>query len=177
MCREFDPRERAAEAARLLSYFLLDLIVGTRGLEIFEAPVIAPKVTHHMAVALNRMAVSHLVVTLAKWTEFYRRYASILPVDVRDACRELNASIEARGVIDFRTAVVGHILDDATKRPLTSREVDERLNRIMAGERADFFRWINDVSGNVHPGSVVAFTERVRDRLRVEYELRDEEIL
>ena len=53
MGREFDPRERAAEAARLLSYFLLDLIVGTRGLEIFEAPALAPKVTRHMAVALS----------------------------------------------------------------------------------------------------------------------------
>ena len=81
----FEPRARAVEAARLLSYFILDLIAGTRGLEIFEAPAIAPNVTHHMAVALNRMAVSHLVVTLAKWSEFYRRYASILPADVRNA--------------------------------------------------------------------------------------------
>lgn len=123
------------------------------------------------------MAMSHLMVTLVKWTEFYQRYAAILPTDVRGACRQLNERIKARGIVAFRNTVVGHILDRDAKRPLTSREVDERLERVMRGERADFFRWINDPAGNVFPRTVVAITEHVRDRLRVKYELRDGEIL
>jgi len=177
MAEDYDPRERAAEAAGLLNHFLLDFIIGTRALEIFESPAIAPSVTPRMAVALNRMAMSHLVVTLTKWGEFYRRYAAVLPIDVRDSCRDLNAQIEIRGIVEFRNTVVGHILDDLTGRPLTSREVDERLDRIMRGERADFFRWINDPASNIFPTSVVAITEHVRDRLRQEYDLRDQEIL
>jgi len=173
----YDPRDRAAEAARLLSYFLVDFIVGTRGLEIFDSPAIATKVTPNMSVGLNRMAISHLMVTLAKWSEFYRRYAAILPSDVCEACRGLNAQIESRGIVDFRNKVVGHILDDETKRPLTSREVDECLERAVAGERTDFFRWINDPAGNSFPASVVAITEHVRDRLRADFNLRDREIL
>jgi hypothetical protein len=173
----YDPRERAVEAARLLNYFLVDLIVGTRSLEIFENPAIASRVSSSMAVGLNRMALSHVMVTLAKWAELYKRYAAILPTDVRAACQELNQEIHARGVVDFRNKVVGHILDNSTKRPLTSREVDDRLERVIAGERAAFSRWINDPAGNTFPTSVVAITEQIRDRLRAEYNLQDQEIL
>lgn len=130
-----------------------------------------------MGVALNRMAISHRTVTLAKWTEFYRRYAAVLPADVRDACRELHDRIMAHGVVEFRNTVVGHILDNTTKRPLTSREVDERLERVTIGDRADFFRWINNSADNSFPRSVVGITEHVRDRLRAVYGLRDDEIL
>jgi hypothetical protein len=172
-----DPRERAVEAARLLSYFMVDLIVGTRGLEILDNPAIAPHVTANMMVGLNRMALSHSLVTLAKWAEFYRRYAAILPSDVRSACKQLDREMKTRGVVAFRNTVVGHILDKATQRPLTSREVEERLQKVMAGDRADFFRWVNDPAGNTFPASVVAIIEHVRDRLRAEYRLGDQEIL
>ena len=33
---------------------------------LFESPTIAPKVTPNMGAALNRIAISHLTVTLAK---------------------------------------------------------------------------------------------------------------
>jgi hypothetical protein len=69
----FNQRERAVEAVRLLDYFLMDLITGTRILGIFESPALASKITPHMGVALNRVAISHLIVTLSKWTEFYQR--------------------------------------------------------------------------------------------------------
>jgi hypothetical protein len=60
---------------------------------------------------------------------------------------------------------------------LTSREIDERLERVIAGNREDFLRWINNPAANTFPNSVVAITEHVRDRLRLEYRLRDEEIV
>ena len=91
-----------------------------------------------MAIGLNRMSISHLVVSLAKWTEFYRRYRAILPADLCDVCLALHDQIIARGIIDFRNRVVGHLIDDDTKRPLTSREIDERLERVIAGDREEF---------------------------------------
>lgn len=175
--RPYDPRERAAEAARLLNYFLLDFIVGTRGIEIFDHPAIAPNVTHSIAIGLNRMAVSHLVVTLSKWWELYRRYAAILPTDVRDVCRTLSEQIEGRGIVNFRHTVVGHILDDETKRPLISQEIDIRLNHAAGDDLAHFVRWIHDPQGNSFPLTVVAITEHVRDRLCADYSLRDNEIV
>lgn len=173
----YDPRERVVEAARLLNYFLLDLVVGTRGIEIFDHPAIAPNVTHSIAIGLNRMAVSHLVVTLSKWSELYRRYAAVLPTDVRDACRTLNKQIEGRGIVNFRNTVVGHILDDKTQRPLTPQEIDIRLNHAVGDDLAHFIRWINDPQGNSFSLTVVAITEHVRDRLRTDYGLRDDEIV
>ena len=172
----YDPKERAAEAGRLLNSFLLDFIVGTRGLEIFDCPAIAPSVSRTMAIGLNRMAISHLVVSLAKWTEFGGT-GRILPADLCDVCLALHDQIIARGIIDFRNRVVGHLIDDDTKRPLTSREIDESLERIIAGDREDFLRWINNPAANTFPHSVVAITEHVRDRLCREYRLRDEEIV
>lgn len=177
MPNTYDPRERAVEATRLLNSFLLDFVVGSRGLESFDCPAIAPSVSRTTAIGLNRMAISHLVVSLAKWAEFYRHYRAILPADVRDACLALHDQIIARGIIDFRNTVIGHILDDDTKRPLTSREIDERLERVITGNREDFLRWINNPVANTFPHSVVAITEHVRDRLRREYGIRDEEIV
>lgn len=96
MANTYDLRERAVEARRLLNSFLLDLAVGTRGLDILICPIIVPSVSRKTAVGLNRMAISHLVVSLAKWTEFYRHYRTILPADARDACLALHHQIIAR---------------------------------------------------------------------------------
>lgn len=170
-------RESAIEAASLLNLFLLDFIIGTRGLEIYDLLGVESRVPSSVVIGLNRMALSHLVVTLSKWTEFYRRYKAILPDDVRDECRALNKDIVARGIVSFRNTVVGHICDKDTGRPLTSHEIDERLERIMAGQGQDFLRWINNPTDNTYPCSVVAITEHVRDRLRDEYRLANDEIL
>lgn len=172
----YDPRERAVEAARLLNSLLLDFIVGTRALEIFDSPGIAPSVTRTIEIGLNRMAISYLVVSLAKWNEFYQRYRAILPADVRDACLALHDKIAARGVVEFRNKVVGHILDDDTKRPLTPSEIDQLLEQVVGGDREDFLLWINNPAENTFPDSVVGITEHIRDKLRAEYGLRHEEI-
>lgn len=162
----YDPRERAVEAARLLNYFLSDFIDGIRALETF--PKFEPS---RVATALNRMAISHLVVALSKWTEFYQRYRAILPNDVRAQCSNLHGQIMARGVMDFRNTVVGHILDKATNQPLTSREIDERLERVIGGDRDAFLRWIYDPSNNRFPCTVTAITRHVRDKLCTVYNL------
>jgi hypothetical protein len=177
MLGSHNPRERASEAARLLNNFLLDLVVGTRGLDIFELPQIQAGMTNAIAVGLNRLAISHLVVTLSKWAEFYRRYRAVLPPDVRDVCRSLHEEIERRGIREFRNKVVGHILDSSTNRPLTTREIDARLEQIFAGDRDHFMCWINNPDDNSFPNSVVGITQFIRDRLRSEYGLTDEEIL
>jgi hypothetical protein len=170
-------RQRAIEAATLLNNFILDLVVGTQALTIFDLPNIAPSVTHAVRVGLNRMAISHLVITLAKWTEFYRRYKAILPEDVRSECRILNEKITSRGIINFRNTVVGHILDGNRNRPLTSQEVDQRLEQILGGNHEEFFLWINNPQYNSFPHTVVSILEHVRDKLRSQYQLRDDEIL
>lgn len=173
----YNQRERAVEAVRLLNSFLLDFVVGTRGLEIFDCPAIEPSVSRTVAIGLNRMAISHLVISLAKWKEFYQHYRAILPTDVRDACLSLHDQVISRGIVRFRNTVVGHIIDNDRRRPLTSREIDERLERVIAGDREDFLLWINNPADNTFPHSVLAITEHVRNRLQNEYGVHDEEIV
>jgi Glu-tRNA(Gln) amidotransferase subunit E-like FAD-binding protein len=86
-------------------------------------------------------------------------------------------SDHCRGIVDFRDTVVRHILDNDTKLPLTSREIDERLERVIAGNPEDFRRGINNTTAYIFPHTGVTITEHVRDRLRQEYDLRDEEIV
>ncbi len=123
------------------------------------------------------MAISHLVVSLAKWTEFYRHYRTILPADAHDACLALHHQIIAAALSTSATqlSVIYWIM--IRSGPLTSREIDERLERVIAGNREDFLRGINNTTANIFPHTVVTITEHVRDRLRQEYDLRDEEIV
>ena len=95
MANTYDLRERAVEA--LLNSFLLDLAASELVASTFLiCPIIVPSVSRKTAIGLNRMAISHLVVSLAKWTEFYRHYRTILPADARDACLALHHQIIAR---------------------------------------------------------------------------------
>jgi hypothetical protein len=173
--QSYDPRERAVEAVRILNQFIGDFTVGTRGLEIYEWPSIAAQVSPRIREGLNRMAISYLVISLAKLEEFYRRYRAILPDDVVDACRSLHHKVIDRGIVDFRNKVVGHIVDDDTNRPLTYSEIDQRLDRVLNGSLDDFLLWINNPAENTFPNSVVAITEHVRDRLQHQYRIGAEE--
>jgi hypothetical protein len=169
MLKNYDPRARAVEAVRILNQFIGDFTVGTRGLEIYELPRIAAHVSPRIRKGLNRMAISYLVISLAKWEEFSRRYRAILPDDSIDACRSLRKKVIDRGIVDFRNKVVGHIVDDDTKGALTYSEIDQRLDRVLNGSLEDFLVWINNPAENTFPNSVVAITEHVRDRLQDRY--------
>jgi hypothetical protein len=80
MPKDFDSRERAVEASRLLDSFLVDFIVGTRGVEIFDSPAIAPRVTQRIAIGLNRMAISQYLSCEVD------RVLQVLPCDSATAC-------------------------------------------------------------------------------------------
>ena len=82
----------------------------------------------------------------------------------------------SRGIVDFWNKVIGHIADDDTKRPWTTGEIDQHFDRMIAGDREDFLRWINNPEANIFPHSIVAITEHVRNRLQKEYRVRDDEI-
>jgi hypothetical protein len=83
------------------------------------------------------MAISHLVVSLAKWTEFYRHYRTILPADARDACLALHHQIIAAALSTSTTQLSVIYSMMIQSGPLTSREIDERFERVIAGNRED----------------------------------------
>jgi len=169
-------RGRAIEAARLLNEFVGDLVVGTRTLDLLEAPNIKSIVTDAFRTTMTRMCVSHLVVTLSKWQELYDRYKALIPSDVREACRDLRKELERRDVRGFRNKAAGHIWDSDTKRPISGSEVDSRLATIYDGNFEHFLLWINDPDSNQFPHNVVAIVEHVRNRLRAEFNITDADL-
>src|SRR5687768_9601773 len=96
MTNTYDLRERAVEARRLLNSFLLDLAVGTRGLDILICPIIVPSVSRKTVAGLMLMACFYLVVSLSKLTLFCRHDRTMLQADDRDACLALHHQIIAR---------------------------------------------------------------------------------
>lgn len=117
MANTYDLRERAVDARSLLNSFLLDLAVGTRGLDIFDLPYNCAQrksqdgdwPAPHGNLSSSRSPGEVDRVLPDYWT--------ILPPDARDACLALHHQHHCRGIVDFRDTVVGHILDNDTKRP------------------------------------------------------------
>jgi hypothetical protein len=119
------------------------------------------------------MCISHLVLTLTKWLEFYDRFRRVIPSDCLVACRSLRNDLRARGVTDFRNKCVGHIWDKALDRPLTDREVDAYLDRITRGEFSAFLKWLNDPARNTFPSTVVSVVEQTRNRIMEEFHISE----
>lgn len=169
-------RIKAIEAYRILNDFVGDLVAGTRSLEAFELPGFGSQIGANTQLVLRRMCLSHLVVTLSKWSELYDRYKPVIPSESRAACLELRKEIEKRGIRDFRNAVVGHIWDSKLKRPLMRAEVDTRLAQVLGDSQSSFLAWINNPTGNLFPKTVVTICEAVREGIRAEHGLNDTEI-
>ena len=170
-------KARAIEAYRILNEFVGDLVAGTRTLELFESPGFASKIKESTLVTLRRMCLSHLVITLSKWTELYDFYKSVIPADAKDACLKLRKEIDRRGIREFRNSVVGHIWHKKLKRPLTASEIDSRLEAVFLGaSQATFLEWVSNRVTNRFPETVVSICEHTRNRIGEESGLMKSEI-
>jgi hypothetical protein len=169
-------RARALQAYRLLNDLLLDLLVGHRSLEFYDSAAFQKALPRVMLTGMKRMAISHTIMTLAKWVEFYEKYSQVIPADVRAQCKTLAAEIREKRIRDFRNKVVGHIWDNESQRPLVREEIDSHLDRIFPHGRKAFMLWVNDPSKQEYPQTVVSIVERVRDHIAAEYAISDAEV-
>lgn len=169
-------RERALQAYRLLNDMLLDLLVGPRSIELYDSSGFTSHMTPVTLTGLKRMTISHTIVSLAKWVEFYDRYKQVIPQDVREQAKALSAEILRRGVRDFRNKVVGHIWDDDAKRPLLREEIDSYFERMFPNGRRAFMLWVNDPADQVFPNTVVSVVQKVRDRIAEEHAITEQEV-
>jgi hypothetical protein len=108
-------------------------------------------------------------MTLAKVSELFKKNKAILPSGCRDEFKSLVKRIEQRGILKFRNNVAGHLYDDETNRPLTTAEVNSRVDAITQGDLRGFFLWVNNKNDNSYPTTVVSVVQRARDLLRDEH--------
>src|SRR5438309_8815378 len=120
--RRADERKRAIEAFRVLNDMLGDLLAATRTPEMFAH---LPTPDEKAMRVVNRMCFSYLILTLAKFVEFYDYYKYVIPKECIDACKAFHRALGQRRVPDFRNKGIGHIWDDDTGKPLTSDQVDD----------------------------------------------------
>ena len=66
-------RRRAIESFQILNEIVGDLVVGTRNLGVYETHSVQPVLTPEYRVAVTRLTVFHVVITLSKVIEFYSR--------------------------------------------------------------------------------------------------------
>ncbi len=160
-------RGRALDAARLLDRLLIDVIVGTRSLDIFER--LNSKNTIHAVVfhGMRRMSHSHTLLGLSKLIEFYKAYNSLIPPACRIPCKNMMKIIESKKIYDFRSKYVAHVIDEDTGRLLNLNELEDYIDAIFGQDEMNFFKWVNDQK-NVFPTTVVSVLEKTRDEMMKE---------
>jgi hypothetical protein len=170
-------RERAIEAWRLLNDILLDLLTGSRALELFDSPGWTRLIREGTAIGFRRMALFHIIITLSKWAEFHGSYGDLLPKEVQLACRDLKRSLDRRGIRRFRNSVVGHIFDREGRRLLTRDEIEARVNRLLENDLEAFLLWLNNPKNNEFPSTFVSVCEAVRRSIEHQYQVSRAEAL
>jgi succinate dehydrogenase flavin-adding protein (antitoxin of CptAB toxin-antitoxin module) len=169
-------RIHAIEATRLLNEFIGDLVTGSRVTELLDVLSQQAKVDEETQIAMRRMCMWHIIVTLSKWQEVYDSYLEIFPDDVRKVSRDLRKEMKRRGIRDFRNIVVGHILDKKTKKPISKDEIDKKLDKLFDGSDKKFLLWVNNPAQNIFPTTVVSIVERIRDGLMQQHSITDAEL-
>jgi hypothetical protein len=171
-----DSKEHAIEAFWILNDFVDDLICGTKAMEYFNTPKFKAGATCQVLRIYNKMAVSFLFLTLAKWIEFYNRYHVLIPAELRTICQQLRNELDRRGVREFRNKVVGHIWSKKHCRPLLPSEIKELDKIIIKGDLNGFLKWINDPINNRLGTTIVGTSEAVRDEIRKKWTLSEQEL-
>ena len=170
-------RLRATHAADTLNDFVGDFVSGVMLLREYDAHYRAGRIKLPLMVTVQKICLSHLILSLCKFTEFYDRFKSVIPPEHVDTCKKLVRTITDKGVKEFRNKCVGHIWDKDSGRPLLNSEIMDRLNRMIDLDIEAFLKWINDPKANDYPATVVSIVETVRNALMVKYSLSPDEII
>ena len=80
---------------------ILDTLVGLRSLDIFSAIDDKRPLSVNMRAGLTRLSTTHLVLTLAKWMEFYERYKNIIPERTVANAKTFYKDLKRRGATRF----------------------------------------------------------------------------
>lgn len=140
--------------------------------------LLARKPAKEVVVAgFNRLCLFHIIITLAKFAEFYKENKDVLPRACHADLKDLVRSIDQRGILKFRNNVVGHLYEEKTKKPLTLAEVASRVELITQGDLQGFFLWVNDGKANPYPTTVISVVERVRDLIRDENQFSNTDLV
>jgi hypothetical protein len=170
-------RNKAIDAVDLLNDFIGDLITGANVLREYMKEQREGRLDVRLMVPIQRMCLSHLILTLNKWCEFYEKYSQLVADEHREAVKGLNRELKDKKVKEFRHKCIGHIWDKEHRRPLIHSEIMTRLENITGGSLPCFLSWINNPQNNTSPNTVVSIVETVRDSISARYQITEAEVI
>jgi len=162
-------RNKAIDAADTLNDFIGDLITGVMVLRKYAIEQQKGRVITQQMIAIQKMCLSYIVLTLCKFLEFWEHYHDLVPYEHHDVCKAL--------VKKFRNKCVGHLWDTKKQRILAHSEVLKRLEVVIENDLLSFLNWINDPKSNSYPSTVVSIVETVRDALLAGHAIQPDEII
>lgn len=170
-------RNKAIDAVDLLNDFIGDLIIGVNVLREYIKKEREGRLDIREMIPIHKMCLSHLILTLNKWCEFYKNYSQLIADEHREPVKNLNRQLKEKRIENFRNKCIGHIWDNDHRRPLMHSEIMSGLERIIGSSLSDFLTWVNNPQDNSFPNTVVGIVETVRDSITARYGISEAEII
>ena len=170
-------QETAVHAADALTDLIGDLGSGTKLFRYWITKFQQEHLPELLMVNVQKICVSHLVLALCKFVEFHQRFHQLIPSEHQQTCKALLRDINRKGAVQFRNKCVGHIWDNEQQRPLIHSEIMTRLDRLTGGDMPGFLNWINNLTSNEYPSTVISIVETMRDALMSQYSISPDEII
>ena len=170
-------RERAIEAVDILNDFIADCVAPVNVFKDYLIQWGDDESQKSNLIAVYRMCMTQVILTLFKWVEFYEKYSDLIPDNMRDDCKMLLKRVKARDVEHFRNSCIGHIWNKDKNRPLHNSEIEDLLNKITLNHVGKFMKWINDPENNLYPNTVVSIVEQLRDAIAAQHKVEYQEVL
>ena len=168
---EANERGRALEAVDILNDFIADCIAPVNVFKDYLVEWKDDESKQSNLVAVYRLCMSQIILTLYKWVEFYEKYHDLIPDEMREDCKFLLKRIRARDIEHFRNSCIGHIWNKEKNRPLYNSEIKELLNKITLNHVGNFMKWVNDSDNNSYPNTVVSIVETLRDNICTKHDV------
>lgn len=174
-----DPeRQDALDACDVLNDFVGDFITSVMVFREYRIQHHQGQLSLEAMVPIQKMCLTNILLGLYKWEEFWKRYGRVVPDELRVVCRTLVRDISRKKVTTFRDQYAGHILSRATRRPITTAQIEEAFRQVAPDGPEEFFRWINDPeAGNPYPSTVVSICETVRGAIQARFQITPDEVM
>jgi hypothetical protein len=168
---------RALDAVDTLTDFIGDLIAGVMVLREYVIAREKGCLEELTLITIRKMCLSHVVLTLCKFHEFWQHYKDLVPLEHREAAKDILKTLEKKKIKDLRNKWVGHIWDKDRKRPLIHSEIIERFDILVDGDLSTFLDWINNPKNNTYPTTVVSIVEEIRNSIMTTHGISLKEII
>ena len=171
-----EERDKAIYAVDVLNDLIGDFSSSSRVLISFNMAFKSNQIDEVDMVAIQKMCLSHAILGISKWLEFYKKFSEIIPDHQHEQIEKLNNIIKERKIIEFRNKCVGHIWDNKLDRPLILSEIMERLEKITDGSLGNFISWINTEDNN-YPETITSIILELLRHIMIKYEIKPGEFL